>query len=228
MAPIRLITLDLDDTVWPCRPVIMAAEQALYAWLQEHAGRITDVHSIESLRSHRLELRARRPEIAHDLTTLRLTALRMLMNEFAYSEGLAEQGMGLFQWYRNQVTPFPDVAPVLRDLGPEYRLVSVTNGNADGARSPLRGLFHCSFMAERVGAAKPDPALFAAALNWAGVSAGEVLHVGDEPWLDVAAAQAFGLRAVWMNRGGASWPDELAPPLVEVRDMYELQLWLQR
>ncbi|MFG5407658.1 hypothetical protein ABXN37_05510 [Piscinibacter sakaiensis] len=33
----RAITLDLDDTLWPVRPVIRRAEAALRAWLARHA-----------------------------------------------------------------------------------------------------------------------------------------------------------------------------------------------
>jgi len=35
-SPIRAITLDLDDTLWPIWPVIERAEQALHEWLEAH------------------------------------------------------------------------------------------------------------------------------------------------------------------------------------------------
>ena len=38
---VRAITLDLDDTIWPIAPVILRAENALGAWLREHAPRST-------------------------------------------------------------------------------------------------------------------------------------------------------------------------------------------
>ena len=37
----------------------------------------------------------------------------------------------------------------------------------------------------------------------------EVLHVGDDPWLDVAGARAAGLRSCWINRRAEAWPDAL-------------------
>ena len=30
----RLLTIDLDDTLWPCAPTIKRAEAVLYAWLE--------------------------------------------------------------------------------------------------------------------------------------------------------------------------------------------------
>ncbi len=57
-----------------------------------------------------------------------------------------------------------------------------------------------------VGAAKPDPAIFEAALALAHVAAGEALHVGDSLEHDIAGARAAGIAAVWLNRSGAAAP----------------------
>ncbi len=227
MAQIQLITIDLDDTLWPGMPTIMAAEQALYDWLGANAGRTTEVHDIASLRLQRLELRRQRPDIAHDLSALRLISLRRLLSQFGYAEALADVGMALFLEHRNRVSPYSDTFPVLKALGEKYRLVSLTNGNADVEQTPLRGHFHRSFKAEDVGAAKPDPALFRAALEWAGVESTAALHVGDEPNLDVDAARRLGMCAVWVNRDGSGWPRGLQPPEAEVRDLYALYDWLE-
>jgi putative hydrolase of the HAD superfamily len=52
----------------------------------------------------------------------------------------------------------------------------------------------------RVGAAKPDPAIFRAALAALGVSAARAVHVGDRVDEDVAGAQAAGMHAVLLDR----------------------------
>ena len=62
-----------------------------------------------------------------------------------------------------------------------------------------------------VGARKPDPAMFEAALEIAGCSADEALHVGDTPAEDVAGAQAAGIRALLIDRDGGGDIDSLAP-----------------
>jgi putative hydrolase of the HAD superfamily len=205
---------------------LAAAEQALYAWLQEAAGRVAARHDLDGLRAHRMELRLQRPDIAHDLTALRLQSLAMLLEEAGYPAWLAREGLDLFLYHRNRVSPYRDAAPVLRRLRQSYRLVSVTNGNADVERTPLRGHFHRAFRAQDVGAAKPDPALFAAVLAWAQASPAQALHVGDDPFLDVEAARSLGMRAVWINRSDAEWPLELPPPELEARDLYGLLRWL--
>ncbi|MGD8207928.1 MAG: HAD family hydrolase [Thiohalocapsa sp.] len=224
--PLRLLTIDLDDTVWPCAPVIREAEQALYAWLAAQTPRLTEAHDAASLREHRRALMQMRPDIAHDVTAVRLLAMRALMTEFGYPAALADEAMALFRSRRNQVQPYAEVAAALARLRRRYRLVAVTNGNAEVDETPLRGCFHRSLTAADAGAAKPDPALFRLAMDWAGVDAGQTLHVGDDPLRDVEAARRLGLHAVWVNRRGACWPAELAPPEHEVVDFGQLADWL--
>jgi putative hydrolase of the HAD superfamily len=52
------------------------------------------------------------------------------------------------------------------------------------------------------GARKPDPAIFARALERAGCRPEEALHVGDTPEEDLAGAEAAGIRALLINRDG--------------------------
>jgi len=53
-----------------------------------------------------------------------------------------------------------------------------------------------------VGAAKPDPRLFAAALAAVNARPARAVHVGDSLEHDVAGARAAGLRAVLVSPGG--------------------------
>lgn len=69
-----------------------------------------------------------------------------------------------------------------------------------------------------VGAAKPDPRIFAAALAVADAVPGEALHVGDSLSEDVAGARAAGICAVWLNRDGAASPEGVTA----VRSLREL------
>jgi putative hydrolase of the HAD superfamily len=223
----RLLTIDLDDTLWPCRLTIQRAEEALYGWLAERAPRLAEAHDHASLREHRRVLARAQPAIAHDLTVVRHASLGTLLAAFGYAPSLADEAMDVFLDHRNRVEPYPEVPPVLRRLAPRYRLVSVTNGNSDVARTPLAGLFHRSLTAAGVGAAKPDPALFEGALDWAGLDATQAVHVGDDPRLDVEAARRIGMQAVWVNRSGQTWPEDLAPPVVEVTDLNGLIGWLE-
>ena len=226
-APVKLLTIDLDDTLWPCEPPIRAAEAQLLAFLGAVTPRVTEAHDQTSLRRHRLGLMRTYPQLAHDVTALRRESLRLVLEEFGYPETLADEGMVVFMAARNRVEPYPEVAAALAALAKRYCLVSVTNGNSDLDQTPLRGLFHHSLTAGSVGAAKPDPALFLRALALAGAAPREVIHLGDDPLLDVVPAQVLGIRAVWVNRFGRRWPAHLRQPDGQVADLDEFCLWIE-
>ncbi len=59
-----------------------------------------------------------------------------------------------------------------------------------------------------VGAAKPDPRLFAEAARRLGLPPSEILHVGDRPELDLAGATAAGFGAVVYRGFWNRYPDE--------------------
>jgi len=226
-ADISLVTLDLDDTLWPCEPVILAAERELHGWLQRCTPRLAQAHDIGSLREHRRQLSQERPEIAHDITALREQSLLQLLEEFRYPGRLATQAMDLFLEVRNRVRPYAEVPGVLRRLADHYTLVATTNGNADVERTPLRGLFHHAINAAQAGASKPAPDLFIKALEWAGAEPGQALHLGDDPRLDIAPAQGIGMRAIWVNRQQRDWPQGQPAADYAVGNLGEFLGWLQ-
>ena len=71
-----------------------------------------------------------------------------------------------------------------------------------------------------VGAAKPDARIFEAALDAAGCSAGEAVHVGDSLDADVAGALTAGVAAVLIDRDGTRGPPPPGTPVV--RTLVEL------
>ena len=43
----RAITIDLDDTLWDCHPVIREAESKLWEWLETNYPKISDNYTQE-------------------------------------------------------------------------------------------------------------------------------------------------------------------------------------
>ena len=103
---------------------------------------------------------------------------------------------------------FPDAEPALADLRSRgVRLVAVSNWDASLpavlAHTGLAPHLHVAVSSAVVGAAKPDPAVFRAALSAAGCEPHEAFHVGDSPDGDVMGARAAGVRAALLDRHGA-------------------------
>jgi len=219
---VRLICFDLDDTLWPCHSVIRAAEAECYEWLDHEAPRLTSRYTPEQLREHRFATGRQHPEIAYDLTEVRLRSLAALLEEEGYHVGLAHQASDVFRAARNRVTPYVDVIDGLERLRQSYTLVSVTNGNSQIECTPLHRSFDHSLTAAEVGAAKPNPAIFHAASRSSGIPLDAFLHVGDDPLRDVQAARELGLATVWVNRDRRDWPDSLDAADLEVADIAEL------
>jgi putative hydrolase of the HAD superfamily len=211
---IRAITLDLDDTLWPIWPTIDRAEKVLHEWLVINAPRTAALFaSPAALREIRMHVEQQRPDLKHDLSALRLESIRQALGRAGDDPALAVPAFELFFAERQKVTLFPDALPALEFLASRYPLVSVTNGNSDLARIGLAPLFVGSVAALAFGVAKPDPRIFHAAAEVAGVQPHEVLHVGDDVLLDVLAARNAGMQAAWVNRVQALWPHPEAPDL---------------
>jgi len=217
-----VLSFDLDDTLWPVAPVIAAAEKELLAWLHARYPRTLSGHGAESFGALRAAVAERFPERAHDMSFLRHHALKELFAAAGHPESLADEAFEVFFSARNRVELYDDVRPSLERLRPRYRLFAVSNGNADLQRCGIDDLFAGHVTARAVGAAKPDPRVFARLAELAGVDRHRVLHIGDDPLADVAGATRAGMHAVWLNREARDWPQDLPPPARTISTLAEL------
>ncbi len=132
------------------------------------------------------------------------------------------------------VAAMPGAHEALHRLRPRYRLVVATNAEESGVqevraaltRVGLDALVDDVVSSRDVGARKPDPAFFRAALRAASVgqppAPRRAVMVGDSWSNDVAGARAAGLRAVWLNPSRAGRPCGAPGPDAEIRGLFEL------
>ena len=59
------------------------------------------------------------------------------------------------------------------------------------------------------GVQKPDPDFFSLVVGRAGVPAGDILHVGDNPLDDVGGAHTAGMQALLIDRAGSAGPGQI-------------------
>lgn len=122
-----------------------------------------------------------------------------------------EYFISLFEYFRlpGAWTVYPEVEGVLDELerrGKRLAIISNFDSRLEEllAGLGLRGYFDAVHLSTRIGAAKPDPAIFRAALDHHAIPASEAIHVGDSLREDVEGASAAGLGAIWLDRASVS------------------------
>ena len=114
---------------------------------------------------------------------------------------------------------FDDVLPNLDLLrGRGLTLGLITNMNRDGGELAeslgLAPYLDFTVTSIEVGAEKPHPPIFLAALAKAGAEPGEVVHVGDQITSDVEGARGVGISPILLDRDG-NHPDVEDCPRIE-------------
>ena len=120
----------------------------------------------------------------------------------------------------DDLSTFPDVAPALKALAEETDFVAVVFSNGTNAMvnnsvhsspdlGPHAAVFNAVVTVEEVKSFKPDPRVYYHLAEWMGKgkskqAMGEMWLVSGNPF-DVVGARAVGMRAAWVDRGGAGW-----------------------
>lgn len=224
--PVRAITLDLDDTLWPIAPVVLRAETVLGQWLRRHAPRTAERFPLEAMRALRDEVAREHPHLAHDFTRQRMISLERMLAAAGDDVALAQPAFDAFFAARCDVVHYDDTVDALDRLAARVPLAALSNGNADLVRIGLMDRFAFQLGAREHGAAKPDPSIFHAACARLDVPPVHVLHVGDDIEMDVVGAHRAGLRSCWINRDGRTWPHAALRPDLEFTDLAALADWL--
>ncbi|MFN0086250.1 MAG: HAD-IA family hydrolase [Blastocatellia bacterium] len=144
------------------------------------------------------------------------TMAREVFAEFDFS-GFDAFFTEVFEFFRTAEAwyVFDDVVPTLtalRERGVRVAVISNFDSRLDDLLRAL-GLdsyFEAVHLSTRVGAEKPDPAIFRAALSHHRIAPEQALHIGDRAEADVAGAMAAGIRALLIDRKrGASAPGRI-------------------
>ena len=207
---IKVVTFDLDNTLWDVEPALLRAEQVQKDWLSQHRPGAMDNYDHAGLWEFKKSVWQRHPHLLHHVSQMRIQMLYELQIAAGYSEQQAHSGardaFAAFLRERHQVVLYEEALEVLEQLAQRYTLGALTNGNADIYKTDAGEYFDFAFLAEDIGASKPQPDMFHAALERAGVEPGQIVHVGDNPEHDIQGARDVGMYTVWMNSQGEEWP----------------------
>lgn len=207
---ISVITFDLDNTLWDVEPALIRAEQAQQDWLLQHRPGAVESYDHKSLWEFKKSVWKRHPHLLHHVSRMRTQMLYELQIAAGYAEedarSGAQQAFMVFLDERHKVVLYEEALEVLEQLARHYILGALTNGNADIYKTDAAEYFDFAFLAEDIGSSKPHPDMFQAALDASGVSATQIVHVGDNPEHDVQGARNIGMHTIWMNSQQAEWP----------------------
>jgi YjjG family noncanonical pyrimidine nucleotidase len=122
----------------------------------------------------------------------------------------------------------PGAQKVITSLHGRYGLAVVTNGLQDVQRPRLQRSVLWKYIdhliiSEEVGAAKPDPAYFTAALARIGNPPKEqVLLIGDNWGSDIEGAHRCGIDACWFNPGRRPRPGPVRYEIARLEEVLEI------
>ena len=213
MHVLKAVLFDLDDTLFDHR---VCAQTALSELHQAHEPfRTQPFPDFEALHASLLEdLHRRVMTGAMPLEEARRERFRRLFSALAVpaDEELIERTSATYRdTYRRIRQPIGGAAALLQAVKARAQVGIVSNNLLEEQQDKLR---QCALepyvdalvVSEEAGVSKPDPLIFAIALERLGCRATEAVMVGDSWPADVLGARAAGIPVVWFN------PRRVPPP----------------
>jgi 2-haloalkanoic acid dehalogenase type II len=117
---------------------------------------------------------------------------------------------------------FPDAFDSIERIAQRYLVGLMSNADEDFLQSAVsvnRLRFSVIQSSESLRIYKPNRAAFLALAQRFSCEPHEVLYVGDTPGADVSGAINAGLRAAYVRRNEAEYPEDTAPPDIEARSL---------
>ena len=240
MALLDAVLFDIDDTLFSTTEFARRARHAAVVAMCE-AGLGLEPQMVEAELNEVIAEFSSNYDHHYDqlLKRLRPAALERYNAALIVAAGVAAYHDEKFR----TLAPFADVVPLLTGLRQAgLRRGVVTHGwTAKQAEKLVRlGLAphfdpEAIFISSQIGISKPNPKLYATALNDLGLEAGRVMYVGDSPEHDIAPPNALGMVTVWSARaarrtpsGTGIVPDHTVDDFEELaeilRDRYEVPL----
>lgn len=206
---LKLLTFDLDDTLWDAKPVLLNAEKKVMAYLQENCPQLLQTFDRQALIEKRIAVYKSQPELRHQISQLRIEAVYSALLDSGFTDAqsrhFAEEAFEVFITARHDIELLPNAWDVLQQLSEEYVLGALTNGNADVRKLAIGQFFSISATAEQLNASKPAADHFEYAMREANVSNAETVHIGDHAEHDILGAQKLGIGTIWVNLKHDEW-----------------------
>ncbi len=202
---IKAISFDGDGTLWDFEKVMRHSLNYVLgelAQLDSDAAARLDIEVMIRIRNRVAEeLKGR----VTNLEAIRLEAFRQTLRDIGRPDDtLASHLNQVYLEHRfGDIELFADVLPTFKALQSSYTIGLLSNGNSYPERCGLDGVFQFVVFSQDYGVEKPDPEIFRIAVEKAGCSKTQLLHVGDSITNDIMGAIDMGIKCVWLNRNQA-------------------------
>ena len=212
---IKMITFDLDDTLWNNKPTITNAEIQTRKWIEDRVGTI-DWGDLNDFLQLRETLIKKDKSIAWDISKLRIEIFKEKIKGLVSADDttkLAEDAFSYFLKKRHEIELFTGVEGALKALSGNYMLGVLTNGNADIYKLSIGKYFEFSISSLEAKDSKPNKTHFELAKSHLpNLKYSEMLHIGDHQINDIFGAYALGVEVLWFNNTRVLWEQDFEKP----------------
>jgi putative hydrolase of the HAD superfamily len=172
----------------------------------------------------RSDISERADRAGMDFVQAREEAFRETLGRYARLEAGFDEALTdiYYDSLHTEIEPFPETVECLETLAEDYVLGILSNGMSLIRELGIDGYFAHRIYALELGLYKPDPEMFAHALELAGAEPDECLLVGDNRICDVVGGRDAGWTSVWLNREGRLWEIAAERPEHVITNLGEL------
>ncbi len=225
LQPFKVISFDLDDTLYDNREVITTAVTRFIQYVQN----LTQCPSFkEEWMGLKDQIARQNPRLSEDVTEWRKETLRQFLRQKGKNAEEIDRTLTLamneFLHWRHRIIVPEETVSVLNSLKTGYKLSVITNGNVDPSRIGLTQ-FDLILRGGEHGRAKPHEDLFRQSARYFNIAPQEILHIGDNLITDVQGAIQAGCQAVWINLSGntlSDFSETTLLPTLEINQLTEL------
>ena len=226
LLPFKVMSFDLDDTLYDNSEVIRLAELNCVDFLR-NSSHINQL-DLDYWHSWKHQIERNDPILCEDVTAWRMATIQAMLQfhdkNTVEIEEICRDAMDYFLQWRHKIDVPQQSFEVLNLLQSKYKLAALTNGNVVPERIGF-SQFALTLWGGKNGRAKPHCDLFHQAAKYFRVEPHEILHIGDNLTSDVQGAIQAGCQAVWLNlseKTFAQFEEASVLPTVEISVLSDL------
>ncbi|MGO3237231.1 MAG: YjjG family noncanonical pyrimidine nucleotidase [Psychroflexus halocasei] len=205
MQPVKHLFFDLDHTLWDFNSNSKSTFQHIFDHHNVGVDMTDFIPVYEPINAKYWQLFRHNKISKEDLRYARLKEAFDVLKYKANDDLISVLSEDYIQNLANYNQLFPNTIEILSELKPFYQLHIITNGFKEVQAKKMKSsnidhFFETLTTSDDAGCKKPNPDIFAYALNLAQAKKVESLMIGDNIEADVEGAQKFGINAVLFGK----------------------------